>query len=110
VTFVRVWRARVDLARLDEYERFIDAQSRPMFAEQQGFLGVLFSRSGEEVAVLSFWRDEDAVRALDTSPSYQHASELILETGFLLGVSTVDVYELHAGLVPEAVTLFSDVL
>jgi hypothetical protein len=35
MAFVRIWRTRVDLERLDEYLRFIDEQSLPMFNGQQ---------------------------------------------------------------------------
>ena len=88
--FVRIWRARVDPARLDEYERFVEAHSRPMFADQQGFLGAIFSRQGYEVAVLSFWRDEAAVRALQTSASYRRTATMVEETGLLHTVSAMN--------------------
>jgi heme-degrading monooxygenase HmoA len=102
MTFVRIWRARVDLERLDDYLRFVDEQSLPMFQGQQGFLGVICSRLGDEVAVLSFWRDEAAVDALDTSATYQHAVRTIGETGFLIGDSVLDVFEVHAGVLHSA--------
>jgi hypothetical protein len=39
-------------------------------------------RSGEQVAVLSFWEDEETVRALATSESYQQAVPSIAGAGF----------------------------
>jgi heme-degrading monooxygenase HmoA len=99
MTFVRIWRTRIDLARLSEYERFVEKYSQPMFASQSGFLGVIFSRDGDEVAVLSFWRDLGSVSALEKSTSYQSAAESIGEAGFLTGEPSLDVYEIHAGSV-----------
>jgi heme-degrading monooxygenase HmoA len=81
-----------------------------MFHDQQGFLLVLFTRHGDEVAVLSFWRDEAAIDALDTSTSYQHAAKMIGETGFLLAVSGVEGYEIHDGMVHDAEALLFDVV
>jgi heme-degrading monooxygenase HmoA len=100
--FVRISRARLEIARLDEYERFIEERSTPMFNAQAGFLGVMYSRRGDEVAVLSFWRDESAVERLEMSRKYQRAVELIEETGFLVGDSTLDVYEVHAAMAIDA--------
>lgn len=105
MTFVGSWRARVALARLDQYLRFVDEQSLPRFQRQQGFLGVICSRLGDDVAVLSFWRDEAAVDALDTSATSQHAVPTIGETGFLIGDSGLDVFEIHAGVVHRASAL-----
>jgi heme-degrading monooxygenase HmoA len=73
-----------------------------MFEAQQGFLGVVYSRRGDAVAVLSFWRDQVAVDALDTSASYQRAVRTIGATGFLIGGFVLDVYEIHAGVVDDA--------
>jgi heme-degrading monooxygenase HmoA len=102
VTYVRIWRTRLDLERLDEYERFVEEQSKPMFRAQQGFRGVLYSRRRDEVAVLSFWDDKAAVDALDTSATYQQAVRTIGETGFLRGESILDVFEIHAGVLDDA--------
>ena len=106
MTFLRIWRTRVCLDRLDEYERFVSEESLPMFRAQTGFLGVLFSRREDGLAVLSFWRDQASVDALDTSATYQHAVQTIDGTGFLTGDSRLDVYEIHAGAVDDASALF----
>jgi heme-degrading monooxygenase HmoA len=96
MTLVRIWRTRIDLDRLDEYERFVHERSAPMFQAQQGFVGVVFSRSEDEVAVISFWRDRAAVDALDGSATYQAAVQAIAETGFLVGDADVRVYDVDA--------------
>jgi heme-degrading monooxygenase HmoA len=101
VTFVRIWRTRLDLERLDEYERFVEQRSLPMFHEQQGFLGVICSRQDDEVAVITMWRDRAAVDALDTSASYQEAVRAIEGNGYLVGDSQVDAFEIHVGTVVE---------
>lgn len=105
MTFVRIWRTRLDLARLSEYERFVDEHSRPMFARQRGYLGVVFSRHGDKVAVLSFWRDRSALTGLETSPSYQSAVQRIGDAGFLIGEPTLDVYEIHSASVENLARL-----
>jgi|SRR4029453_9116597 hypothetical protein len=97
MTFVRIWRTRLDLTRLHDYDRFVEERSRPMFNSQRGFLGVLFSRRDDEVAVLSFSRDLNAVAALETSPNYQDAVRRISDAGFLVGEPRLDVYEVHGG-------------
>jgi heme-degrading monooxygenase HmoA len=106
MTFVRIWRTRIDVNRLDEYERFVDEQSLPMFNAQEGFRGVVYSRRGDRVAVLSFWRDQTAVDALDTSATYQRAVKSIEATGFLIGDSSLEAFEIHAGALDNTAALF----
>jgi heme-degrading monooxygenase HmoA len=97
MTLVRIWTTRIDMARVDEYERFVDQRSLPMFRAQEGFVGVAFARSGDEVAVISYWRDRAAVGALDASATYQETVQAIAETGFLVGDAAISVFEIHAG-------------
>jgi heme-degrading monooxygenase HmoA len=94
VSYVRIWRTRLDLDLLDEYERWVEERSKTMFREQPGFRAVLFTRSDDQIAVLSFWDDRSAVEALEDSPSYRQAVREIGETGFLLGESSVEVYRI----------------
>jgi heme-degrading monooxygenase HmoA len=101
VSYVRIWTTRLDLSRLDEYERFVEERSTPMFQAQRGFRGVLYTRRRDEVAVLSFWEDDAAVDALETSATYRHAVGAISEAGFLIGESVVEVYEIQAGFLDE---------
>jgi len=105
MTYVRVWRTQLDVGRLEEYDRFVEEQSKPMFRAQQGFQAVIYSRSGGEVAVLSFWDDQAALDALDVSPTYAHAVASIEATGFLRGESVLDVFEIHAGVIETAARL-----
>jgi heme-degrading monooxygenase HmoA len=104
LSYLRVWRTRLDLTRLDEYEQWIEERSKPMFRAQRGFLGVLFARRDEEAAVLTLWEDKAAVERLKTSLSYQQAVRDIDATGFLIGESSVDVYEIHAGIIDEGLS------
>ncbi len=75
---VRLWRTKIVLTRIEEYKRFEQEHSLPMFRRQTGFLGVLFLGHGETHAVLSLWKDTQAVEALDTSPTYQQTVQKIL--------------------------------
>jgi heme-degrading monooxygenase HmoA len=101
MTFVRIWRTHLNLELLDEYEGFIEERSKPMFRAQAGFRGVIFSRSGNEVAVLSFWKDSSAVDALERSSSYQDTVRAIGQAGFLVGGPSVEVYGIDAGLIDD---------
>jgi heme-degrading monooxygenase HmoA len=96
MTLVRIWTTRIDLGRLEEYERFVAERSLPMFRAQPGFVGVAFGRSGDEVAVISYWRDRAAVDALDGSATYQETVRAIVDTGFLVGDADVQIFEIHA--------------
>ena len=55
---VRIWRTGVDRSRLEEYARFEEERSLPMFSEQPGLIGVFFLREGEaRAAALTLWED-----------------------------------------------------
>jgi hypothetical protein len=45
---LRVWRAKIDPARIEEYRRFEQEQCMPMLHKQPGLLGVLFLRQAED--------------------------------------------------------------
>lgn len=108
MTCLRIWRTGLDVTRLDEYERFVDERSRPMFTVQSGFRGVIFSRSGDEIAVLSFWDDQRAIETLEGSETYQQTVQAITAAGFLTDDSTVDVFEIEAGVLAEAREILPD--
>jgi heme-degrading monooxygenase HmoA len=100
---VRIWRTGIDPARAEDYERFANERSLPMFRAQAGFRGVLFASGGEtERVVLSFWADAGSVAALDDSPSYAETAGALLETGILAGQQTVEVLDVHGGDPPGA--------
>ena len=45
--------------------------------------------------VLTFWRDEDAVAALDKSPTYQETVAQILAADLLIEPQEISVCEIH---------------
>jgi heme-degrading monooxygenase HmoA len=91
----RIWRTRIDETRADDYRRFAEAKSLPMFREQPGFVGVLFAANLAERAVITLWRDIDSARRLDQSETYKRTVAEIEATGFLRGESSVEVLELE---------------
>jgi heme-degrading monooxygenase HmoA len=69
---LRVWRTRINPARIDEYRRFETERFLPMLHKQSGFLAVLFLRQAEDhAASLIIWEDRGAVEAVKSSPSYR---------------------------------------
>lgn len=94
---VRIWRTDVDPERVEEYERFAQEHSLPMFKQQQGFLGALFLRSEEGFAVQTLWQDMAAVDALAQSDSYQQTVHRLQDTSLLRGEQTVEVFEQSGG-------------
>jgi heme-degrading monooxygenase HmoA len=67
---VRIWRTRVAPDREEEYERFTQEHSLPMFHQQKGLLGVLLLHGPEDRAALTMWESMAAVEALESSPTY----------------------------------------
>jgi heme-degrading monooxygenase HmoA len=105
---IRIWRTQLRPGRESDYRRFIDTESLPMFQQQIGFLGVLYTRSASAVAVVSFWKDSEAVERLRTSPTYQQAVTRIMKTGFLLGEPSLEIFEVQVGfLTPDIVSQIS---
>jgi heme-degrading monooxygenase HmoA len=80
---VRVWRARIDAARADEYERFARERSLPMFRSHAGFRGCAFLRNGAECTVITLWEGSGDVAALETSDRYRDTVAAIMATGFI---------------------------
>ncbi len=101
---LRVWRARLNPARLEAYRRFERERCLPMLRRQPGFLGVLFLRQSEDhAASLTIWEDTGAVAALTSSPSYQRTARELTERGLLAGERSEEVFEVEGGdLRPEA--------
>ena len=69
-----------------------------MFRGQPGFLGVLFARAAGDCAVVTFWDEPEAVEALEASPAYLETVAQITQTGFLVGDSSVEVFEIHGAI------------
>lgn len=70
-------------------------------------LGVLFTRNGRDIAVISFWRDHAAVAALDSSTSYQRVVREMMASGVLTGGTTVEVLDMHGGRLDDAGSLLA---
>lgn len=94
---VRLWKTRVDKARMEEYEENERERSSPMFRKQPGCLGVLFLRSGDDCFALTFWKDMGAVERLKTSHSYQKASSFYSDSGMLISEPSLQVFEVKEG-------------
>jgi heme-degrading monooxygenase HmoA len=99
MTIARVWRTRIDQRRAEEYRRFADEASLPMFRAHEGFVGAVFGEAHDERVVITLWRDSEAVAALDSSPVYRDTVQRIEATGFILGPSSVEVFEVHGGAI-----------
>ena len=98
---VRIWRTGIDPARADEYERFAEERSLPMFRAQPGFRGVLFTSAADGGrAVISFWEDQGDVELLGRSESHRDTAAALGSTGILRGEQTVEVLEVHGGDLP----------
>lgn len=77
----RLWRTGVDEERMEEYRRFEQRRSEPMFRALEGCLGVLCLRTGTGPAALSLWRDRAAVARLVTNRRYQRNVRSLAQTG-----------------------------
>jgi heme-degrading monooxygenase HmoA len=106
---LRVWRAKLDPARIDEYGCFEQERCLPMLRKQPGFLRVLFSRSSEDGAIsITIWEDRGTVEALESSPSYRRSIRELAESRLLAGEQSVEMLEVKSGtlrLEPLAATL-----
>jgi heme-degrading monooxygenase HmoA len=101
---LRIWRAKINPARMEEYRRFEQERCMPMLHKQPGLLGVLFLRYAEDhAASLTIWEDTGAVEALQGSPSYRETTHELAESALLAGNGSVEVFEVEGGdLRPEA--------
>jgi heme-degrading monooxygenase HmoA len=101
---VRVWETGVAPDRLAEYLAFARTRSRAMFLAQPGCLGVLFLRAdGGRHAACTFWRDRDAIAALEASERYRATVAALVATGALFEPQTVRVWEVEGGAIVPAV-------
>jgi len=91
----RLWKTGLKAGRGDEYESFARKVSLPMFRMQDGFLGCVMSRDDTEGRVLTFWRDRNAVAALDQSPTYLDTVAKILAADVLTGPQETSVGDIH---------------
>lgn len=99
MTILRIWRTHIDQRRAEEYRRFAEEESLPMFRAHEGFVGVLFAEADDERVVVTLWRSAEAVDALNASSLYRKTVERIESTGFIVGPSSVEVFELQRGAI-----------
>jgi heme-degrading monooxygenase HmoA len=108
---LRIWRTKIDPARMEEYRRFEQERCLPTLHKQPGLLGVLFLRQAADHASsltvwassLTVWEDAGAVEALQSSPSYREVTHELAESALLAGNESVKVFEVEGGdLRPEA--------
>ena len=93
---LRVWRAQIVPARIEEYRRFERERCLSMLRRQPGFPGVLFLRQAEDrVASLTIWENIGAVEALTSSPSYRRTVRELTESGLLAGEQSEEVFEIE---------------
>jgi len=103
---LRIWRAKINPARLEVYRRFELERCLPMLHRQPGFLGVLLLREANgRAASLTIWEDRGAVEALESSPSYRRTVRELAESDLLAGGQSVEILEAAGGaLRPEPLT------
>ena len=95
---LRVWRAKIDPARMEEHRRFEQERCLPMLHKQPGLLGVLFLRQAEDHASsLTIWEDAGAVEALHSSRSYREITHELAECALLAGNESVEIFEAEGG-------------
>jgi heme-degrading monooxygenase HmoA len=95
----RIWRTTIDSNRAEAYRRFAVQVSLPMFRAHDGFLGVIFGETGAERVVITFWRDADAAERLGASPRYRETVARIEASGFIVGPSAIEVFDVRAGTI-----------
>lgn len=98
----RTWRTRIDMARLEEWDRFVRERSTPMFRLQDGVLAVFHARDGDEWLTVSIWRDAPAVEWLD-SQSYTTTAGDLLATGMVLRDPVTEAFEVSSCEISELV-------
>ena len=98
---LRIWRTKIDPARLEAYRRFERERCLPMLHKQPGLLGVLFLRQAEDQAAsITIWEDMGAVAALESSPSYQRTACELFEGNLLVGGNLAVMSGTHSGTWP----------
>jgi heme-degrading monooxygenase HmoA len=105
LVLARIWRAQIDESRSGDYEGFVERRSLPMFRSHQGFQGVLFLRNAGDCLVITLWDSPAAIDALEASSRYQETVAEIMATGFIRRAGTVEVFDLHAGVTSDALSL-----
>ncbi len=79
----RVWQARIDIRRADEYDTFARERSVPTFQAHDGFQGCALLGDGVDRVVLTLWSTMDDVEALERSTRYRDTVAEIMGSGFI---------------------------
>lgn len=93
---VRIWKTGIDRIRESDYKLFEEERSLPMFRKQTGFLGVLFLRSTDGAAALTFWESAEDVARLPESSTYRETVGQLETTGLLRGDQVIETFEVAA--------------
>jgi hypothetical protein len=93
----RIWTTGLDESRAEEYQRFADTRSRPMFRRHEGFLGVLFCSAPGRRTVITLWTDERAAATLGDSPDYQDTVAALTALAVLRPPQQVEVLQVDGG-------------
>ena len=96
---VRVWTVDIKKEKIKELEIFANTISLPMFIEQEGCLGVLFTKNSDEASTITFWDSQESIDKLATSVSYQDVVKQIEESGILAGNHKSETYEEYGGFI-----------
>jgi heme-degrading monooxygenase HmoA len=80
---LRIWKATIDPARAEEYERFALERSLPMFRSHSGFRGCALLRDGADCTVVTLWAEPEDVAALEASSLYRETVAAIMAAGFI---------------------------
>lgn len=91
----RVWRASVDAARVEDYERFAGERSTPFFLRQEGCRGVLMYRRGGLCTVITLWSGQEQADALSASAGYRDLVAGIRDQGFILDEALDGSFDVH---------------
>lgn len=94
---IRTWKVHIHKDKIGELKHFAKTKSLPMFKEQTGCLGVLFTLDGNLCNTTTLWRDRESIEMLKTSITYNDTVEKIVATGMLEGESTVEIFDCFGG-------------
>lgn len=89
---LRTWRATLAPGTEDVYDDFARARSRHMFQDAAGCEGFAFAvADGLDREVVTFWRDEAALAAFESSAGYRETVAALGATGCLAATGDVTV-------------------
>jgi heme-degrading monooxygenase HmoA len=101
---VRVWKVGIADGQAEALEQFAKQVSLPMFRQQPGCLGVLFTRSEKTCATITLWESEESIEALNLSASYQKVVRAIEESGVLEGAHQTEAFCFYGGFLSSGMT------